>query len=77
MRIPSKFQTTASFRNETATPKISYINAYTWNLEKIILMNLFAGQEYRCIENRLVGTEGKREGGTIERVALKHIYYHM
>ena len=45
--------------------------------KKIILMNLFAGQEYRRIENRLVGPEGKREGGTIERVALKHIYYHM
>ena len=25
--------------------KNKYINAYTWDLEKIVLMNLFAGQE--------------------------------
>ena len=64
VRIPNKFQTTASFRNETATPKIPHINAHTWHLEKNILMNPFAGQEYRRIENRLVGTAGKRECGT-------------
>ena len=29
------------------------------------------------IEDRLVVTVGEREGEGIERVALKHIYYHM
>ena len=28
--------------------QIPYANAYIWNLKKIVLMNLVAGQEYRC-----------------------------
>ena len=29
------------------------------------------------IENRLVETMGEGEGRTIERVAMKHIHYHI
>ena len=32
----------------------SYINAYIWNLEKMVLMNL--------VENRLVDTAGEGDG---------------
>ena len=29
------------------------------------------------IENRLLDSVGEGEGGMIERIALKHVYYHM
>ena len=41
--------------------QISYIYAYIWNLEKMVLMNLFSGQAH--IENGLVDTVGEAEGG--------------
>ena len=28
--------------------QIPYVNTYIWNLEKMVLMNLFSGQEWRC-----------------------------
>ena len=43
---------------------MSYINAYLWNLEKVVSMNLFAGKEWRhrCRE-RTVDTVAKGESG--------------
>ena len=44
---------------------------------KVVLMNLYAGQQWRHrLEKRLVVTVGKERLGGIERVALKHIHYH-
>ena len=58
--------------------QISYINAYTWNLEKwywwIYLQGRNRGAE---IENTFVDTVGEREGGMNEKATLKHIYYHV
>ena len=55
--------------------QISYINAYTWNLEKwyswIYLQGRNRGAE---IENTFVDTVGEGEGGMNEKAALKHIY---
>jgi len=43
----------------------------------MILMNLFAAQQGRCRhKEQIVETEGG-EGGKIEKIALKYIYYHM
>ena len=40
----------------------------------MVLMNLFAGQQWRHRrENRFVDTGGEGEG---EKVALKHVHYH-
>ena len=50
---------------------------------KMVLMNLFTGQEQRHIEtdtdieNGLVNTVGEGQGGTIESVALTYIHYHV
>ena len=45
--------------------KNKYINAYTWDLEKIVLMNLFREKKWGCrLENRLVGTVGEGEDRT-------------
>ena len=45
---------------------------------KLILINLFSCRNRDAdIENRLVDTEGEVEVGQIERVALKHIHYHV
>ena len=43
----------------------------------MVLMNLFAGQEFSDIENRLVNTAGEERVGRIERVSLKHMHYHV
>ena len=34
------------------------INVYIWNLEKMVLVNLFAEQQWRQTENRLTDTTG-------------------
>ena len=45
---------------------------------KMDLMNLFAGQQWRCRHGQQrVNTEGKERAGRIERIAGKHIHYHM
>ena len=57
--------------------QMSYINAYKWNLEKMVLMNLFSGQQWRCRHRKQTcGHEGV-VGGRMERVAWKHIHGHM
>ena len=47
---------------------------------KMVLMNLFAGQQWRCRhKEQTYGHGGDREErvGQMERVAWKHIHYHM
>ena len=46
---------------------------------KMVLMNLFAGQQWRIQPYRtgLWTQWGKERVGQIERIAWKHIYYHM
>ena len=42
---------------------VSYINAYIWNLEKMLFMNLSAGKEWRCrYRERTCGHTGERVG---------------
>ena len=43
---------------------MSYFNAYVWNLEKMVLMNLFAGQEQKCRQRTDLDTAGEGEGKT-------------
>jgi len=46
----------------------------------MVLMNLFSGHHwrYRCREQIYGhGQVGEGDGGTMERVAWKHIYYHV
>ena len=58
--------------------QISYINAYTWNLEKWYWWIYFQGRNRGAeIEDTFVDTVGEGEGGMNEKAALKHIYYHM
>ena len=67
-------------------PKISPLQAmhggfFTWTPErKMVLMNLFAGPEWRAdIENRLTETGGGGEEGEgkTNGVAWKHLHYLM
>ena len=46
---------------------------------KMVLMNLFAGQQWRCRhgEQTCGLREGKERAGQMERVAWKHTRYHM
>ena len=44
---------------------------------KMVMMNLFARQQWRCRENGLVHRWGKETVGWMEKVAKKHVYYHM
>ena len=45
---------------------------------KMVLMNLFSGQPGRCRHKEQTWTQwGKERVGWFERVALKHIHYHM
>ena len=57
---------------------IIYIYIYMES-KKMVLMDLFAGQQWRCGHREL--TCGLREGrervGQMEKVARKHIRYHM
>ena len=42
---------------------ILYINAYIWNLEKMLFMNLSAGKEWRCrYREQTCGHTGERVG---------------
>ena len=45
---------------------------------KMVLMNLFSGQQWRNRhgEHRLVDTVGEGRVGRTDRVALKHIHHH-
>ena len=60
---------------------ISYINAYTWNLEILYWWIYFQGNNGDAdIENRFMdtGDAGRKERmGQMERVARKHIHYRM
>ena len=52
--------------------QMSFINAYIWNLEKMVQMNLFAGQAYRHRHiERPCG-----HGGGKGRVRLTYIHCH-
>jgi len=45
---------------------------------KMVLMNLFAGQQWRSRHReQACGHSSGRRVGQIERVALKHIHYHV
>ena len=62
---------------ERETP-IQYINAYM-EFRKMVMMALYARQQkrHRCKEQTF-GLCGRRGGwGWFERIALKHVYYHM
>ena len=62
---------------ERETP-IQYINAYM-EFRKMVMMALYARQQkrHRCKEQTF-GLCGRRWGwGWFERIALKHVYYHM
>ena len=47
--------------------------------KKMVLMDLFAGQQWRCGHRELTCglREGKERVGQTEKVAWKHIRYHM
>ena len=59
--------------------QIAYINAYIWNIEKLYWWTYLQGRKRDAvIEKRLVDTVKRKERvGRTERVALKHIRYHM
>jgi len=45
---------------------------------KIVLMKLFAGQQWRCRLREQTYGYGQEEGeGEMEKVPWKHIYYHV
>ena len=45
---------------------------------KMVLMNLFAGQQWRSrYREQACGHSSGRRVGQTERVALKHIHYHV
>ena len=45
---------------------------------KMVMMTLYVRQQKRQdVKNRLLDSVGEGEGGMIERIALKHVYYHM
>ena len=48
-------------------------------LRKMVLMNLLAGQQWRCRhrEQTCGHREGKESMGKMERVAWKNIHYHL
>ena len=57
------------------TKQISSISTCVWNLEKLVQMNLFAGQEKRHRHQERTGdTVTKGEGGMTERAALVYIH---
>ena len=44
---------------------------------KMVTMTLRARQQKRHrVKNRLLDSVGEGESGMIERIALKHVYYH-
>ena len=64
--------------NKSEREKIQNIDAYTWNLEKLYWWTYFQDRNRDIdIENRLTDTVGAGEDGTIEKVSLKYIRYHM
>ena len=45
---------------------------------KMVLMNLFAGQQWRCRHReQAYGGEGMEVGGRMERVTWKHVHCHV
>ena len=45
---------------------------------KMVMMILYARQQRDTdVKNRFLDYVGEGEGGMIERIALKHVYYHM
>ena len=67
-------------QREISQKNISYINKYM-NSRKMVLMNLFAGQQWRPRHREQ--THGHRGQSRMERVRLmeravwKHIHYHV
>ena len=53
--------------------KNKYINAYTWDLEKIVLMNLFREKEWKCRQReQTCGHNGGKRPGQVEKVVLTY-----
>ena len=66
-------------RNKSEREKqISYINAYIWNLERWYWWTyLQGGSGDADVENRPWTQWGKERLGRIERVAWRHVHYHV
>ena len=45
--------------------------------KEMVLMNLFAGQEFSDIENRLANRAGEERVGRTEILSLKYMHYHV
>ena len=64
-------------KSERKAP-IQYINGYIWNLEKWWWWPYMLDSKRDTeIKNRLLDSVGEGKVGWFERIALKHIYYHM
>ena len=58
--------------------QIVYLKGYIWNLEKWYWWTNLQGRNRDAdIENRRLDIQGKERVGWFERVALRHIFYHM
>ena len=58
--------------------QIVYLKGYIWNLEKWYWWTNLQGRNRDAdTENRLLDIQGKERVGWFERVALRHIFYHM
>ena len=58
--------------------QILYINTYIWNVEKCYWWMYFQGRNIDAdTEYRLLDIAREEECGQIDRLALKHICYHM
>ena len=64
-------------QSEVRKRQTSYINAYIWNLEKMVLMNRFGGSHGDTQRTDSWTQWGKERVGRIERVVWKHRLYHM
>ena len=57
---------------------IQHINAYVWNLERCTWWPyMYDRKRDTDIKNRLLDSVGEGRVGWFERIALKHVYYHM
>ena len=44
---------------------------------KMVMMTLYVGQKRHRCKEQTFGLCGRRRGWDDERIALKHVYYHM
>ena len=64
-------------KSERETP-MQYINTYIWNLERWLWWPYMqGGKRDTDVKNRLGTLWEKARVGRFERIALKHVYYHM